>query len=35
MAIECSHKKAISLPKKGPLPRVELRFEFNLNINRK
>ena len=35
MAIECSHKKTISLPKKGPLPRVELRFEFNLNINRK
>ena len=35
MAIECSHKKTIGLPQKGPLPRVELRFEFNLNVSRK
>ena len=34
MAIECSHKKTINLPKKGPLPRVELRFEFNLLVTR-
>ena len=35
MAITCSHKKTIGLPAKGPLPRVELRFEFNLNIHQK
>ena len=35
MAIECSHKKTVVLPQIGPLPRVDLRFEFNLNISRK
>ena len=35
MAIECSEKKAINLPQKGPLPRVEFRFEFNLLVSRK
>jgi hypothetical protein len=35
MAIECNHKKSISLPKKGPLPRIELRFELNFLATRK
>ena len=35
MAIECNHKNSVSLPKKGPLPRIELRVELNFLATRK
>ena len=35
MSIECIRKVTVALPKKGPLPRVEAHFEFNLLVTRK
>ena len=35
MAIKCDSYRSIKLPKKGPLPRIEAHFEFNLLVTRK
>jgi hypothetical protein len=35
MEIERNRKKSVSLPKKGPLPRIEFRFELNFLATRK